>query len=134
MYKFGSRSKRRLAQCHPDLQRIFNEVIKKFDCTVLCGYRGKEKQDRAYHEGRSQLKYPESKHNSTPSMAIDIAPWFNKKPHVRWEDKESFYYFAGYVKGVADAMGISIRAGADWDKDSKIHDQTFFDLPHFELD
>ena len=44
MPKFGNRSKQRLETCHEDLQEIFNEVIKYFDCSVLCGHRGEEDQ------------------------------------------------------------------------------------------
>jgi peptidoglycan L-alanyl-D-glutamate endopeptidase CwlK len=35
--------------------------------------------------------------------------------------------------GIAAKMGIKIRWGGDWDRDEELHDQTFFDLPHFEL-
>lgn len=133
MPKFSNRSKANLATCHSDLQRLFNEVIKFYDCTILCGYRNKEDQNKAYHEGRSTLRYPHSKHNSMPSLAVDVAPYFKDKPHIRWDDSESFYHFIGYVEAVADQLGINIRSGGDWDEDHDFHDQTFFDLVHFEL-
>ena len=52
---------------------------------------------------------------------------------IDWNDKERFYFFAGYVKGIASQMGIELRWGGDWDSDNQLHDQTFMDLPHFEL-
>jgi peptidoglycan L-alanyl-D-glutamate endopeptidase CwlK len=133
MPKFGQRSKDNLSTADPDLQRLFNEVIKTYDCTILCGHRGKEDQNRAFHEGRSKVQWPNGKHNRMPSDAVDVAPWFSEKPHIRWEDKEKFYHFAGYVQAVADQLGIKIRWGGNWDSDDELDDQTFFDLPHFEL-
>ena len=53
---------------------------------------------------------------------------------IDWNNKERFYLFAGFVKGIAAEMGIKLRLGADWDGDFTTRDQTFHDLPHFELD
>ena len=41
--------------------------------------------------------------------------------------------FAGYVKGVAASLGIEIRIGADWNGNFTAKDQSFHDLPHFEI-
>lgn len=128
MPSYSSRSRGKLQECHPDLQDLFNEVIKHFDCAILTGHRSKEKQNDAFAKGLSKLKYPQSKHNKTPSLAVDVAPY-----PIDWGDKERFYYFAGVVKGIATQMGIDIRWGGDWDSDTQVHDQTFMDLPHFEL-
>jgi len=133
MYKFGTRSKNNLATAHPDLQRLFNEVIKGYDCSIICGTRNQEDQDRAFHEGRSKVRYPNGKHNKQPSQAVDVVPWFKNKPHIRWNDKEKFYHFAGYVQGIADGLGIPIRWGGNWDSDDELKDQSFYDLPHYEL-
>lgn len=133
MPKFGQRSADNLATAHPDLQKLFNEVVKTYDCTILCGFRNEEDQNNAYHEGRSTKKWPEGKHNKQPSEAVDVAPYFAEAPHIRWEDKEKFYHFAGYVQAVADQLNIKIRWGGNWDSDDELHDQTLFDLPHFEI-
>ena len=133
MAKFGRASMDRLATCHPDLQMLFNTVVEKYDCSILEGRRLGEKQDELYRQGKSKVKYPNSKHNYDPSYAVDVAPYHKDKPHIRWNNKESFYHFAGYVMGVASQMGIGIRWGGDWDGDKDLHDQTFYDLPHFEL-
>jgi peptidoglycan L-alanyl-D-glutamate endopeptidase CwlK len=125
---FSKRSLEKLDACHPDLQRLFKEVVKHFDCTILCGHRGEGEQNEAYHSGRSKLKFPESKHNGMPSDAVDVAPY-----PIDWNDKERFYYFAGVAKGIATMMDIPLRWGGDWDSDTQVHDQTFFDLPHYEL-
>ena len=132
-YRYGKRSKGHLLECHSNLQLLFHRIIKHRNCAVLVGYRGKEEQNQAFCEGRSKLLYPQSKHNKGPSLAIDAVPWFSKYPHIRWNDREAFYCFGGFVLGVAASMGLEVRWGGDWDQDGELHDQTFFDLPHFEL-
>lgn len=128
MPTFGQRSRNNLETCHEDLQKLFNEVIKHFDCSVICGHRGQEEQDMAFHDGRSKLKFPQSKHNKMPSLAADVVPY-----PIDWNDTRRFYMFVGIVRGIAAMMNIPVRCGADWDGDMEVKDQNFHDLPHFEL-
>ena len=128
MPKFGSTSRRRLSTCHEDLREIFEEVVRIFDCSVLCGHRGEEAQNEAYEKGNSQVKYPNGRHNANPSNAVDVTPW-----PVDWEDKDRMNYFAGIVKGIAHMKGIPIRWGGDWNDNTDLQDNNFDDLPHFEL-
>lgn len=134
MPKFGKRSHRNLSECHPDLQAIFEHVVKVFDCTVIEGHRTESEQDKAYHGGKSKVRYPNSKHNSQPAMAADVLPY-----PINWNDTKRMAYFAGYVKGVSEELlrtGVikhSVRWGGDWDSDTEVRDQSFHDLPHFEL-
>jgi len=128
MPRFGKKSKERLNTCDEDLIALFNEVIKYFDCSVLEGYRGKEKQNKYFDEGKSKLKYPEGRHNKKPSNAVDVVPY-----PIDWDDRERMSYFAGFVKGVAFTMGIPIRWGGDWNNNNDLKDNNFDDLPHFEL-
>lgn len=133
MPKFGLKSLQKLSTCDERLQRVFKEVIKHWDCTILEGHRDEETQNEYYRTGRSKLKYPAGKHNALPSKAVDAAPYFESAPHIRWNDTSSFYYFAGFVVGIAASMGIKLRWGGDWDSDKDTKDQNFNDLPHFEL-
>lgn len=130
---FSPRSKTNLEQCHPGLQRLFNHVILTYDCTVICGYRGKAEQNEAFRTGRSKLAFPNSRHNILPSRAVDVAPY-----PINWsttgKNLARWYHFAGYVCGVADSLGIPIIFGGDWDGDRDFHDQTFDDLVHYELE
>jgi len=128
MPSFSRRSLSNLSTCDPRLQDLFNEVIKYTDCTVLCGHRPKTEQDKAFGEGKSKVRWPDSKHNKSPAMAVDVAPY-----PIDWNDMHRFYMFVGLVRGIAYQMGIDIRVGADWDGDMQWKDQNFHDLPHFEL-
>ena len=133
MPSFGRSSKARLDTCDPRLQKVFNEVIKHWDCTVIQGHRSQEEQDEYYRTGKSKVKFPNSKHNSNPSKAVDVAPYHSSKPHIRWNSKEDFYHFAGFVLGIATSMGIKLRYGGDWNSNRDVDDQQFLDLPHFEI-
>ena len=128
MPRFGSRSKSRLSTCDDRLQDLFKQVVKGFDCTVIEGHRGKEKQNAAYAKGNSKLKYPKGKLNKMPSIAVDVAPY-----PVDWSDRDRFHYFGGYVLGIAKQMGLNIRWGGDWDMDTQTKDNRFDDLVHFEI-
>ena len=128
MNTFSGKSKENLITAHPDLQILFNEVIKDFDCTILCGHRGQAEQDEAFRIKASKVKWPYSKHNLIPSMAVDVTPY-----PLEWKDEKRMYYFAGFVKEKAKELGIDIRWGGDWDSDTEVDDQDFNDLPHFEL-
>lgn len=128
MPKFSDFSKANLATCHPDLQCIFNRVIEHVDCRVLQGHRGQEEQDRLFQEGKSKLMFPASKHNNRPALAVDVVPY-----PIDWKNWRRFDFLSGVVWGIAGEMGIQIRWGGDWDRDLEFNDQTFHDLPHFEL-
>jgi hypothetical protein len=128
MPRFGKRSKERLATCEKDLQMVFNEVIKYVDCSVLEGHRSKDRQNSLYEDGKTKVRYPNGRHNSNPSRAVDVTPY-----PVDWADRERQTLFAGFVLGVANQMGIKLRWGGDWDQDFEVQDNKFDDFPHFEL-
>jgi len=133
MPRFSQSSFTKLTTCHHDLQVLFHEVVKTFDCKVLEGYRNKDDQDMAVALGNSKIHWPQGKHNHHPSMAVDVAPF-----PINWRKPNTFYWFAGYVMGIAQKlkeegkMTHSVRFGGDWDNDN-IEDNGFKDLCHFEL-
>lgn len=137
MPEFSKESKRKLMTCHGKLQALFVEVVKDWDCTILTGYRGKQEQEELYRQGKTQLTFPHSKHNKTPAMAVDVAPYHDDEPHIRWDNANEFAHFAGYVKGIAKNRGMDIRWGGDWDMDGlpvpEDPDEDFDDVVHFEL-
>jgi hypothetical protein len=125
---FGKKSKERLNTCDSNLQKVFNEVIKHVDCSILEGHRSKDRQNKLYEEEKTKVKYPDGRHNRQPSSAVDVTPY-----PVDWEDRERQTLFAGFVIGIASQMGINLRWGGDWDQDFQVADNRFDDFPHFEL-
>lgn len=128
MPHFGKRSKKMLSSCDERLQKVFNEVIKHVDCSVIEGYRNEERQNNLYEEGKTKVYWPNGRHNSNPSRACDVVPY-----PIDWNDRERFHLFAGFVLGIAKSMGVNLRWGGDWDQDWYVHDNRFDDFPHFEI-
>lgn len=121
MFKFSDMSQARLKTCDDRLQLLFNHIIMEEDCSILCGHREKEAQDKAYNEGFSKVQWPNSKHNSYPSKAVDVLPY-----PINWMDHDRIALFASKVKAKAVDLGIKIRWGGDF--------KSFKDMPHFELE
>ena len=134
MPKFSQRSKDRLNTCHSDLVRVFTEVVKYYDCTVIEGQRSPERQAELVRQGKS--KTLKSKHLVTPlSFAVDVVPY-----PIEWNRRgqQRMRHFAGFVFGVASQLGVNLRWGGDWSNDvwtkrDGLQDQSFMDLPHYEL-
>lgn len=144
MPKFSKESLDKLKSCHPDLILICSEAIKVFDFKVLEGSRTDELQYKYFKEGKSKLdgKIKKSKHQITKenplSLAVDLSPYpvdfsNNNKKLAR------FYFFAGIFISISERLksegkiSHSIRWGGDWDFDFDFSDNSFDDLPHFEL-
>lgn len=132
MAAFSPISAQRLATCDERLQRLFTEVVKYWDCTVMQGHRGMEEQNEAVELGNSKLRWPNGPHNGRPSKAADVYPWPIPDDGTA-KGRATYYAFAGYVLGTAQQMGIPIRWGGDWDGDRDLMDQDFDDLVHFEV-
>jgi len=128
MADFGTESRKRLDTCHMDLQEICELVIPNYDFTVLEGFRSNARQDDLFRQGKSKLRAGQSKHNNQPSNAVDIAPY-----PIDWNNANRFYLLAGFIFQAASQLDIKLRWGGDWDSDWIHTDQSFHDLPHFEL-
>ncbi len=137
-YKLSDSSRQRLLQCDKQLQDIVLELIKYLDITILPhgGFRDYHTQQMLFEAGKSKVKYPDSKHNKMPSLAVDMAPYpidWGEGDTPKWKAYGRFYYMAGQVQMIARHKGINIRWGGDWDGDNDFGDQNFNDLPHFEI-
>lgn len=126
MPQFSGRSLTKLSECHPLLQKLMRDVIQSVDFSVICGYRNKQEQDIAYESGHSKLRWPQSKHNSNPSLAVDIVPY-----PIDWDNIAAFHMLSDEVKASwerlpeAEKRGWELSWGGDWKK--------FKDYPHWEL-
>lgn len=128
MPRFSQRSLNNLSSCDPRLMALFMEVVRVYDCTIIEGHRSEERQDELYRTGFSKVQFPNSRHNSNPSLAVDVAPY-----PIDWNDRERFVAFGSFVRGLAHARNIPLRWGGDWDSDFDLRDQKFMDLVHFEI-
>lgn len=137
MYTFGKASRKRYETLHPKLKAIMDEAIQVMDFTIVCGFRNKRAQEKAFNDGVSTKHWPDSKHNQNPSIAVDIAPWDptmrRGRGDIDWNNRDRFILLAGIIKGIAHKLGIAIRWGGDFDNDTFMRDQKFIDMPHIEL-
>jgi len=116
----GSKSFQRLATCVPALQCVVLAAAEDFEFVVLCGHRGQAEQDEAFDNKRSKVRWPNGRHNSYPSKAVDLAPW-----PIDWENLELFDQLGRHVLSVADRLQVPVTWGGNW--------KSFVDRPHFEI-
>ncbi len=140
---FGDRSKKNLDTCHSDLQLIASEAIKvtTIDFGVSEGHRSIERQNKLFKEGKSKIDgiNKKGKHNYNPSLAFDIYIYIRGKGSLAYDERH-LCFIGGLLTAIAKRLysegKIShiLRWGANWDGDGElIYDQSFQDLPHFEL-
>lgn len=145
MPRFGATSRKNLAECEAELQALFNEVIKYWDCSVIDGARSVAEQRKNVQRGVSKTMASKHLPNAKgKAEAADVMPYpFDWAVIQKGLDAIKraeptmqvcrCYMFAGFVQGIAAARGIKLRSGVDWDSDEQVGDHSFIDLPHHEL-
>jgi peptidoglycan LD-endopeptidase CwlK len=130
MYKFGKRSRERLKGVDHRIIMILDELIKIMDVTIIEGLRSAKRQEQLLKKGATKVKY--SKHME--GKAVDLAPYDpTVKGKIDWNDRDTFYYMGGMIRGIAKQLEINVRYGGDWDGDGNTKNHSFDDLVHFEL-
>ena len=149
MYAFGKRSRDNLDTCHKDIIAICEELIKFYDFSVIEGLRTQERQQQLFREGKTKIdgvtkkgRHQGEVHNGKlVSMAVDIIPY--KKGTNPFDNNEKerarFYFMMGAVAAIAERLfdegkiTHKVRFGLDWAGTHVYTDNSFDDLPHFEL-
>ena len=54
MFHFSTKSKNILNSVNPKLQKLFNEVIKYYDISIISGFRTVEEQQELFKQNRSR--------------------------------------------------------------------------------
>ncbi len=155
MFKFGERSSEYLKECVAELRLILSEAIKisSVDFGISQAARTIEQQQKYYDAGKSKInpkKYSNpddlakiAKHIVTDnypfSRAVDIFVVIKGKPELAY-DENHLCYIGGLIMSTAKSLKnqgkikSTLRWGANWDMDGEIiTDQSFDDLPHFEI-
>jgi peptidoglycan LD-endopeptidase CwlK len=138
--QWSNRSQLHYDTLHPDLQVMCDTVLVYHDCSILYGHRDKNTQNSLYNDGKSKLKYPQSKHNALPSEAVDLIPYRKGyNPYGNASEARYGSYFCGLVLGIADRlyaegeMSMRIRWGGNWSTQRNKPFAKFYDGYHFEL-
>jgi len=128
--KLTDASLAKLATCHPDLRRVVMHAAKTHDFFVVCGWRGEKDQNLAYDQKRSQVRWPDGKHNRLDedgvplSDAVDLVPFDPLTGRTLWEIGPHWGELAAGMFAAASICRVEIAWGGDWPQ--------FKDLPHFQ--
>ena len=131
---FGAHSLGQLATCDDRLSQLAHRAILVGpDFSIVEGFRNQALQHRDFLTGKSKLDWPHGRHNASPSRAFDFSPYpedwsEGELPHAR------FAVIAGVMLACARELGITIRWGADWNRNFDPRDESFLDWGHIELD
>ena len=150
-YAWGRGSKRHQKGLHPDIIRVLNRAIDLFDicdATVIDGTRTQKRQDALVLSGASRTRF--SRHLVQADgfgHAVDVVPW--ESGRIPWPDQKRqthpeylrrialFQHVIECMLQAADEVGVLLQSGADWDMDGvrvdDDPDESFLDMPHFEL-
>lgn len=137
-YALGQKSLDRLVGVHPDLVRVVKRAIgiSAQDFMVLEGVRTPARQAELYAQGRTKpgnivtwtLKSNHFKQADGYGHAVDLVPW-----PVDWNTASKFDAMYRAMMWAAQAEGVAIRSGMDWDRDGNLREKGEGDSPHFEL-
>jgi len=127
---WGSRSSEVRSELTHNLQWVMDTLLAEAgDISLVCGHRTQHEQDALYPEF-TKVKWPNGKHNSLPSKAVDFQPYpYPADKKVLWA---SLAYYAGRAIEIGKRKGIRIRWGGDWNENGDMTDTEFFDLFHLE--
>jgi len=132
-YAFSSRSLSKLNSCHSDLILLMTEALADPECpsdmSVLEGFRDEERQNQMVEDGKSQLPWPRSRHNSFPSMAVDVAPYVGG---ISW-DWTYYYPLADHIKTVWQRLQMDGQTTGQYDLEWGGDWTSFKDGPHWQL-
>lgn len=155
-YSLGNNSKSKLTGVHPDIVKVVERAIQitSQDFIVLEGVRGKEQCYINWGKGRSAAtlavvgvptKYAQPKMGKVTWLndplnskhciqkdgyghAVDLVPY-----PVDWNTLSKFEAIGKAMLTAAKELKISLRWGADWDRDGKLREKGETDSPHFEI-
>jgi len=134
MRHWGMKSSIVYDELDPRLQDVMDYVLQNVaDVSLLCGHRNQHDQNELFYAEpqRTKVRWPDSKHNKQPALAVDFRPWpLPARTEKLWA---SLAYVAGAAKQYALSKGVTLRWGGDWDGDGDLTDQNFDDLFHLEV-
>lgn len=128
-FRLSNRSLSRLEGVHPDLVTVVKRAIEitPLDFGISEGVRSVERQRSLFESGAS--KTMKSRHLT--GHAVDLVAYFEGE--VSWHIGHYQRIHEEAMDVAANALGINIVWGGDWDDDGDYADQTFIDGPHWQL-
>jgi len=132
-FVWGAASLAQIATAHPLLQTLCRRVIVRpdlpYDLRCLFGHRTQADQDAAVARGASRLRWPRSKHNASPSLAVDLVPLVDGVVSWDWKHYDAVAPVIKNEWAKMRAEKLTGAAGLTWGGDWR----SFRDGPHWEL-
>jgi hypothetical protein len=111
----------KLATAHASLGDWFRQVKSLYpDLHVSWGYRDAASQLEAFKEGKTKLNFPNSAHNKTPALALDLFQ-IDEQGKAKWDG-----VFFAKLDAFNQEKGHAIKWGG--------HFKHLGDFDHFELE
>lgn len=154
MNTLSTNSQKNLASCHPVLVDVVGDALCFVNVGVTCGERGELAQNKLFFSAKSQLKFPHSSHNKSPSEGVDLVIYHPKYKYL-WGSRELFklvaednecsvamatqWFYMQYARLdtilqlSAQVKGYKLRWGGKWDNPEDLLGNTLIDVYHWEL-
>jgi peptidoglycan L-alanyl-D-glutamate endopeptidase CwlK len=134
-------SNERLKGVNPKLVDVVKQAAtaSPFPIRVTEGLRSAARQNQLYAQGRTKPgKIVTWTRNSKHMMqsdgtghAVDLAPLIDGA--IPWSDKTRFRLISDLMQAAAEDVGITVRWGADWNRNGVPWQRGEYDGPHFEI-
>lgn len=110
----------KLKDAHPDLGGWFHAMKEKHaDLHISWSFRDQASQEQAFQDRKTKLHFPQSAHNKTPAMALDIFQ-IDDSGRAKWDP-----VFCAKLNDETAAAGYTLKWGGLW--------KTLGDNDHFEI-
>ena len=129
-FSFSDKSKQVRATLDPRLQVMVDELLAYMDVSLVWGHRTEAQQNALWPE-HTRVRWPNSKHNPMPSLAVDIQPY--PYPQTENDLRAGLGYMAGLCWLIAERNNFSLKWGGDWNRNGDVTDNGFDDLFHLEI-
>lgn len=110
------------------MTRVRDEIC---DISLIEGFRNEVTQNRYFDDGASEVRWPDGKHNTLPSLAVDFRPY--PMPGKETVLFAALAYAASAAILIGKEEGVTLRWGGDWNRNGDLTDQKFYDLFHLEI-
>ena len=134
-YRFSSRSLERLQTCHADLVLLMKAALEDPGCpcdfTVTEGHRTEARQNELQAQGYSRLKWPNSRHNTNPSLAVDVSPYIDGAISWVLADYEPL---GAHIRSTWNRLELEGRLSGQYNLTWGREWKTLVDAPHWQLD
>jgi hypothetical protein len=112
--RWGSKSSECRSTTSGILNKISDMVLIEMDISQVYGHRTEEEQNKLYEKGYSKVKFPNSGHNKSPSIAGDYLPPNSNSLENFCRMRELFYFYAGQLGVELRPLIIFSNGSGDW--------------------